>query len=58
MGAGARDGQEKTEVTMTRNRILKRAIPFLVCISLSLSACAVGPGEYAYDPLYGAFDFG
>jgi hypothetical protein len=67
MGAGGRDGHQKTEATMKRGRILTRALPLLIIIGLALSACAVQPGGYVYDgypyygyphyPVYGSFDF-
>ena len=62
MGAGEHDVQKITEATMNRVRIITRAIPLLIGIGLSLSACAVQPGGYVYDgypdyPVYGSFDF-
>jgi hypothetical protein len=62
MGAGERDVQEKTEATMKRGSIMTKAIPLLIVIGLSLSACAVQPGDYVYEgypyyPVYGSFDF-
>ena len=63
MGAAERDIQQKTEATMNRSSILKRAILPLIGIGLSLSACAGRPGGYGYGgypayPAYGVFDYG
>ena len=48
-GYGARDVQERTEVTMKRGSIMTMAVLLLIVIGFSLSACAVQAGGYVYD---------